>query len=86
MADQHVLRGLAVGRRRQFDRRGEVEKKLREYFAIGVAAVLIVDPDKRTVSVYTSAAEFRELTVDDMLTVPEALRGFSTPIADLMDQ
>lgn len=29
------------------DRRGEVEKKLREYFAIGVAAVLIVDPDKR---------------------------------------
>ena len=65
------------------DRRGEVEKKLREYFDIGVIVVLVVDPDKRTISVYRSLSEVWELAVGDVLTVADILPGFSASVADL---
>ena len=65
------------------DRWSEVKKKLREYFEIGVTAVLIVDSEERTVSVYRSLTDLREFTVDDVLAVEEILPGFSLPLADL---
>ena len=65
------------------DRRGEVEKKLREYFDIGVTVVLVVDPDKRTISVYRSLSEVWELAVGDALIVADVLPGFSVSVADL---
>ena len=65
------------------DRRGEVEKKLREYFDIGVIVVLVVDPDKRTISVYRSLSEVWELVVGDVLKVADVLPGFSASVADL---
>ena len=65
------------------DRWSEVKKKLREYFNIGVTAVLIVDPEDRTISVYRSLTDLSEFTADDVLSVEDVLPGFSLPVADL---
>lgn len=65
------------------DRWTEVKKKLREYFETGVAVVLVVDPEERSVSVYRSLTNIHELTADDVLTLEDVLPGFSVPVAHL---
>lgn len=62
------------------DRWIEVKQKLREYFAIGVALVWVVDPVDQTVSVYRSLTEVRLLAGADQLTGEEALPGFSVSV------
>ncbi len=62
------------------DRWIEVKQKLREYFAIGVMLVWVVDPADQTVSVYRSLTEVRLLAGSDQLTGEEALPGFSVPV------
>ena len=68
------------------DRQSEVEKKLREYFAIGVDVALVIDPDGRTVRVYRSPAEVLELQAGDVLTIESVLPGFSAPVAELFNK
>jgi len=65
------------------DRWGEMKRKLREYFEIGVNVVLIVDPDENTITVYHSLTEIRELTEGDELTLENILPGFRAPLADI---
>lgn len=65
------------------DRWTEVKQKLREYFAIGVILVWVVDPGDKTVSVYRSLDNVRVLGEGDVLTGDEVLPGFSLSIAHL---
>ena len=60
-------------------------EKLREYFAIGVRLVWVVDPRARRVQAYRSVTDVREFTEGDRLPGDEVLPGFSAPVANLFE-
>jgi Uma2 family endonuclease len=63
--------------------KAEMDLKLRDYFVSGVLLVWFIDPDKRTVRIYTAPDEFRELSERDSLDGGDVLPGFSLPLAKL---
>jgi Uma2 family endonuclease len=68
------------------DRWPAVNRKLRDYFSIGVRLVWVVDPDERIVYAYRSAADMREFAENSTLTGDEVLPGFSAPVASLFEE
>lgn len=76
---------LAVEILSEGNTRKEMERKRREYFAGGTALVWIVDPDARTVAVYTDPDAHAVLTAADTLDGGAVLPGFALPLADLFD-
>jgi len=67
------------------DRWSEVKQKLREYFSVGVKLIWVADPSDRTVYVYRSLTNVRELTEADTLTGEDVLPGFAVPVASLFE-
>ncbi len=65
--------------------RAEIERKRREYFAAGTKLVWEIDPDARTVAVYTDPTALTLLGATDTLTGGAVLPGFTLPLADLFD-
>lgn len=63
--------------------KGEMARKLREYFDAGTRLVWIVDPKTRTVRVHTSPAEPAVLTEGQTLEGGAVLPGFRVPVARL---
>jgi Uma2 family endonuclease len=61
----------------------EMARKLKEYFVAGVDLVWFIDPDSRTVRVFTSPDDVTTLTSKDTLTGGTVLPGFAVPVADL---
>ncbi|MDB5323873.1 MAG: hypothetical protein JWN40_5504 [Phycisphaerales bacterium] len=61
----------------------EMERKRGEYFDAGVRLVWIVDPDTRTIAVYTASASPSMLTENDVLNGGDVLPGFTLPLANL---
>jgi Uma2 family endonuclease len=59
---------------------GEMQLKLQDYFQAGSRLVWLVDPETRTVRVYTSPRRSRLLTEEDTLDGGKVLPGFSLPI------
>ena len=65
-------------------RRGAVEEKLKDYFAVGVDLVWVVDPEERYVLAYRgSLFEVERFEEGDLLMDEENLPGFSLAVADL---
>jgi Uma2 family endonuclease len=64
----------------------EMKLKLGEYFSAGVRLVWYLDPEPRTVRVYTSPAEVRLLTEADTLDGGEVLPGFQLPIREWFER
>ena len=62
---------------------GEMARKRLDYFTAGVRLVWEINPDARTVSVYTSVDTTRVLTVADTLDGGAVLPGFTLPLRDL---
>lgn len=62
----------------------EMDEKLKDYFDSGATLVWLVEPDDRTVLVFTSPnrAAARRLTVGDTIDGGTVLPGFSVPVAD----
>lgn len=59
-----------------------MNEKTQEYAANGVAAVVVLDIDTRTASVYRNPVPNRTVLAEsDTLTVPEVLPGWSVPVA-----
>lgn len=58
----------------------EMQRKLREYFGAGAKLVWLVDPEKRTVDVYTSVDNSKTLTEADTLDGGAVLPGFTLSI------
>ena len=71
---------LAVEVLSRSNRKREIERKRREYFAAGVRLVWIMDPRKATVEVWTDAKSRTILTIDESLDGGEVLPGFALPI------
>lgn len=58
-----------------------VGEKIGEYFDNGVPLVWLVDPNRKTVTVYRSLIETRQLTSEDTITAEPILPGFSCSVA-----
>ena len=65
------------------DRWSDLRQKLREYLAVGVVVVLVVEPEARVITAHRSPAEAREFAVGDTLTLEDILPGFSVSVADV---
>jgi Uma2 family endonuclease len=67
------------------DRWTDINEKLEEYFAIGVAAVWIVDPQERRVYAYRSPTRVEKLGHADVLTIEDLLPGLRIRVGDLFE-
>lgn len=67
------------------DRWSKVMQKLREYLAIGVRLVWVVDPNARSVFAYRSLTDVREFTQNDDLPGDDVLPGFAVKVAHLFE-
>jgi Uma2 family endonuclease len=63
--------------------RRDLDEKLAEYFATGCRMAWVIDPDDRSVTVYTEPLEGRVLKGDKLLDGGPVLPGFSCKVADL---
>ena len=62
---------------------GEMALKRRDYFASGVELVWEIDPESRTIRVFTSPANARTLTVAEILDGGAVLPGFMVPVGQV---
>lgn len=65
------------------DRPGEVTTKMREYLAIGVDRVWIIDRRRRQVRIHRSPDQVETLEIGDTLRDEDILPGFSLPLSEL---
>jgi Uma2 family endonuclease len=79
----NLVPDLAVEVLSEGNTRGEMERKRREYFLAGTALVWLVDPRKRTVTVFTptNAEDGSTLTEADVLDGGGVLPGFRLSVA-----
>ena len=64
----------------------DLTEQLREYFAIGVKLVWVLDPRARRVMVFRSLTDVRELAEPDQLTGDDVLAGFAVSVATLFEE
>jgi Uma2 family endonuclease len=62
----------------------EINGKLSEYFAVGVKAVCVLDPDSSVLWVYAPDQPPRQLTTDQELTLPEVFPDFRVPVREFL--
>jgi Uma2 family endonuclease len=74
---------LAVEVLSEGNTRGEMDRKLREYFLAGVSLVWFVDRQSRTVQVYTSPEDTRVLKESDILDGGSVLSGLTLPVHEI---
>jgi Uma2 family endonuclease len=78
-----IVPDLAVEVLSESNTPGEMAVKRGEYFTAGVRLVWEIDPEARTVTVYTSPTQSTTLTAADTLDGGAVLPGFTLPLADL---
>jgi Uma2 family endonuclease len=62
---------------------GEMRRKLKEYFLAGVAVVWLVDPGRRTVTVFTAPDAGTTFTEEQALDGGDVLPGLRLPVRDI---
>ena len=67
------------------DRASEIRTKTDKYLKAGVLAVVIVDPDEETVTVYRRMSLPVSLSRDDTLDLDDVVPGFSCCVGDIFD-
>jgi Uma2 family endonuclease len=76
---------LAVEVRSTDDRWKTLLKKASEYLEAGVLNVVIVEPETQTIHVHSPDRETEIVTIDQTLTLPESLPGFSVPVREVFE-
>lgn len=71
---------LAVEILSEGNTRGEIARKLREYFEAGTRIVWVIDPRARAVEVYSSATDRHRLRNGQTLDGGDVLPGFKLPL------
>jgi len=61
----------------------EIDRKLREFFAVGCKLAWVIDPPTKTAKAYTSAKKFKQLDEGGTLDGGKVLPGFKLPLADV---
>lgn len=64
----------------------EIQRKLAEYFDSGVKLVWIIDPDPRTLAVYTAPGEFRLFQSSESIDGGSVLPEFVMSLAELFSE
>jgi Uma2 family endonuclease len=64
----------------------EIDRKIGEYFRVGVQLVWVIDPPTRTAEVYTATDQCTELTEKESLDGGAVLPGFSLSLRRLFDR
>ena len=67
----------------QCDRLKLLREKILSFIELGAKVGILIDPDKRTVTIYTPTAEPVVLRDGDMISIPELLPGWEVPVAEL---
>jgi Uma2 family endonuclease len=67
------------------DRLGEIRSKVDEYFAMGVPAVLVIDPDLRSVEVHRPSSTPVRLADTDTLDLDDVLPAFRCAITEIFE-
>jgi Uma2 family endonuclease len=80
----HLAPNLAVEVLSRSNTPGEMAVKRQDYFTAGVELVWEINPDTRTVAVYTSVTDVTTLTAADMLDGGAVLPGFTLPLQNLL--
>jgi Uma2 family endonuclease len=78
-----VVPNLAVEVLSEGNTRGEMERKRKEYFLAGVELLWVVDPERRTVAVYTAPDVVTTLREEETLEGGSVLPGFTLPLKQL---
>jgi Uma2 family endonuclease len=63
----------------------EVEDKVQQWLASGTALVWVVNPKRRTVTVYSSPSQAAILAINDELDGGEVLPGFRVRVSEIFD-
>jgi Uma2 family endonuclease len=61
----------------------EVEEKIAEYLQAGAKAIWVVNPRRRTVTIYRSLSDITMLTEQDMLEGGDVIPGFRCRVSDV---
>ncbi len=61
----------------------EVESKVFQWLDAGAKAVVVVDPRRKSVTVYRSRSDITVLTGDDVLEVEDVIPGWTMPLREL---
>lgn len=78
-----IVPDLAVEVLSEGNTKGEMSRKLDEYFEAGVKLVWFVDPKSKTVTVYTSSTRSKVIPSSGTLDGGKVLPGFELPVATL---
>ena len=74
---------LVVEIKSQSDRLKPLRDKIISFIEMGANVGILIDPDKRTVTIYSPKAEPIVLTDGDMISLPELLPGWEVPVTEL---
>ena len=67
------------------DRASEIRTKIDKYLKAGVLAVVVVDPDEETVTVYRRMAPPVALSRNDTLDLDDVVAGFSCRVGEIFE-
>lgn len=81
LAPDLAVEVLSVG-----NTRGEMERKLDDYFAAGVQLVWLIDPATQSATVYESRRQRHVLSIAESLSGGTVLPGFELPLKQLFDK
>lgn len=68
------------------DSQADLAQKLREYFAVGVRLVWVVDPETKAVLAHRSLTDVREFREGDRLPGDDVLLGFDVAVSELFEE
>jgi Uma2 family endonuclease len=74
---------IVVEIKSQSDRLKPLRQKIQSFIELGAKVGILIDPDKRTVTMYTPTAEPVVLRDGDMISIPELLPGWEIAVTEL---
>ena len=74
---------IVVEIKSQSDRLKPLREKIQSFIELGAKVGILIDPDKRTVTIYTPKAEPVVLRDGDMISIPELLPGWEIAVTEL---
>ncbi|WP_293338439.1 Uma2 family endonuclease [Microcoleus sp. CAWBG58] len=74
---------LVVEIKSQSDRLKPLRDKIISFIEMGAKVGILIDPDKRTVTIYSPKAEPVVLRDGDTISIPELLPGWEVPVIEL---
>ena len=74
---------LVVEIKSQSDRLKPLREKIQSFIELGAKVGILIDPDKRTVTIYSPKAEPVVLRDGDIISIPELLPGWEIAVTEL---